>query len=56
MTDSQDYPWNFNLINNVEYIVIILGFEVFCSKHFYMGSSNRYVLVILIEKSHWKTI
>ena len=48
MTDSQMYPWNFNLINNVEDIVIILGFKVFCSKPFFMFSSIRNVEVILI--------
>ena len=50
MPNSQQYPWNVYLINNVENIVGFLGLTVFHSDNSYMFSCTRNAQVTLGEK------
>ena len=56
MSNSQRYPEQIYLINNMEDIVVVLGLKVFDSNKSYPISSSRNVQVTFVEKPHLKII
>ena len=54
MPDSQKYPWNLYLINNVDDIVVFLVFLFLNTGNSYMFSGSRNVFVPLEEKPQLK--
>ena len=56
MPDSQLYPWNLYLINNVEDIVDFLGLKLYNFDHSNMFTNIRNAQINLVEKPQFKII